>query len=172
MKSSLHTSLFLVGSFLVGAFVGGFTSNKDGHLTTVTTNQEPQWALHETDDLAGTRSVGRMKPDGTKAGHWQSFHRNGWQWNEGRYSDDGLAEGRWTFWHDNGQKQEQGDYINDKKDGLWMSWHNNGQKESEGVFRHGLAEGRWTSWREDGAINPENSGTYQAGSNIAPLPDK
>ncbi len=147
MMKILLTSPFLVGSFLTGALVGGFSSNTDDHLATVTTNQAPQWALREVKEKDGSWSVGRMRPDGTKEGLWQQFGANGWQEAEGEWKN-GKQEGRWTYWHKNGQKWEEGEYKNGKE------------------------EGRWTYWNENGTIIDLFSGIYKAGKKVAPLPKK
>ena len=182
MKFPLHTSSFLVGSLLAGSFVGGFTSNTDGHLATVTTNQAPQWALREVKNKDGSWSVGRTRPgpdkwvrwfgtDNRKEGVWQEFYANGWQKSEGEYKN-GKWEGPWPAWHDNGLKSKEGKMKNGKPEGRTFTWYNNGQKQSDGECKNGKPEGPITVWYKNGSINTKESGIYKAGKRVAPLPKK
>jgi len=59
--------------------------------------------------------------------------------------------------------KRKGKLKDGKKEGRWVTYHDNGQIASEGAYEDGKREGPWTYYNRDGTVNPEHSGTFEAG---------
>ncbi len=179
MKPSLTAFPFLLPALLTSVSVGGCTSIE--RPVTSKIDEGRQWALREIENADGSRSIGKMRPNGTKEGSWQSFHVNGWQKNTAEYAG-GKKHGLWTAWYASGSKKEEGAYKNGEREGLWNYWgpsggpalktgveafwaiekYDDGRKMAEG-FKNSLKQklGSWTYWDEKGLKWKE--GQFQGG---------
>jgi len=130
---------------------------------------------------------------GLKQGLWIAWHSSGQVRNEGRYVND-VEDGEWFSWREDGTRWEHKSYKRGSLDGEYRSWYDNGQLNTHGFNRAGGHVGKWESWyengtlrargewtdnkqtgpwlvyRADGSVDTDESGVYELGNKIAPLP--
>jgi len=71
-----------------------------------------------------------------------------------------------TTYYANGQVETECDLRGDRREGACKRFYADGSPLAEGTYANGKMVGEWTFWRPDGSIDPERSGTYEAGVRV------
>ena len=80
----------------------------------------------------------------------------------------GSAADAQTLWYPSGQIQAKATLEDGVREGPATEWYQNGNLRCSGDYRGGLREGAWTFYTENGDVDPNASGTYEAGERIGP----